>query len=151
MVKCGLCDFKCQTGRCIDSHVKMEHSGQVNPGYSIDIESPEARVSQRDEKHSVRSKNCNVKKEIPTKSITLPNRSIESQRKKAKKAIQSKVRRRIIDTDSDTDDEVTEEATKSTPKHTLDSNIEATVETTKVVTDSETIPKKVIKLSLIHI
>ena len=101
-MKCGLCDFKCQSGSCINSHVKAEHIGEANPGYSIDIHSSEAKKSKRDEKHPVRSENCNVK-EISTKRLNLQNRRIKSQRRKAKKAKLSKVKRRIINSDSDTE------------------------------------------------
>ena len=143
-MKCSLCNFKCKTGSCINSHVKAEHIGEANPGYSIDIHSSEAKKSRRDEKHAVRSENCNVK-ESSSKRLDSQNRSIESQRRKAKKAKLSKVRRRIVSSDSDTEDEASKETMKSTPKQTIDNNIEASEDTTKVVNDSETIPKKLIK------
>ena len=129
--------------------MKAKHVGQANPGYTIDIRSTEARKSKRDEKHAVRSENCNVKEASSTR-LNSQNRSIESQRRKAKKTKLAKARRRII-TESDTD-EATDEAMESTSKETFDNNSEASENATKVVvtaekttvTEPETIPKKVV-------
>ena len=128
--------------------MKAKHVGQANPGYTIDILSSEARKSKRNEKHTVRSENCNVKEASSTR-LNSQNRSIESQRRKAKKAKLAKARRRIL-SESDTD-EATDEAMESTSKETFDNNSEASENATKVVVTAEittatepVIPKKIV-------